>query len=139
MKSKNIPYFEFNTKQQDIVGWHDSIEITFILRGQGLLELNGNVYSLKEKDILVINICQLHRLEFIDRGAAISFYIPSEYLAQYAPEEINHFWECASFLGSQGSQEYFDIIRRAFCELFIIQKTDDDLEFRGKVLLLLKN
>lgn len=138
MKSKNIPYFEFNTKQQDIVGWHDSIEITFILRGQGLLELNGNVYSLKEKDILVINICQLHRLEFIDRGAAISFYIPSEYLAQYAPEEINHFWECASFLGSQGSQEYFDIIRRAFCELFIIQKTDDDLEFRGKVLLLLK-
>lgn len=132
------PYFTLDPKQQGVPGWHDGIEIIFVLRGTGLLSMDNIQYRINEEDIAVINIGQGHSLERDSGSAILSFNIPASYLALYAPEAAKLRWDCRSFLYPRSEQEAFDKIRKCLAALFILKDQEDrELKFRGELLYLL--
>lgn len=43
--------------------WHDALEIIMVLEGQATICMGGETHLLKENDIAVVNINEIHRIQ----------------------------------------------------------------------------
>lgn len=122
--SENIPVKIF-THSVKLVSkhWHNYIELLFILKGEVTVRKDGDTYSLKEADIIVINANELHELYSMSDNLILALQIPEDFLKEIYQENI--IFQCKSF-ESPDNQTQFDSIRRLLAEMIFVYKKAED-------------
>lgn len=100
--------------------WHSELEIIFVLHGTGSVFFPDlkTAYTLREKDIFVVNSFEVQELELAPESVALSFRVAREFVNQISPELMQHRIDCRSFLHVEDRQPVFDILRRDLSEVF---------------------
>lgn len=114
-------WFQLLRKDSERKIWHPEIEIIFLLQGTGRIYFSDlkTVYTLKEKDIFVVNSFEVQEFELNQDGAALSFMISSEFIADVAPELLRYKIHCRSFLHVEEKQPVYDLLRRDLAQTFL--------------------
>lgn len=113
--------------------WHDSIELLLILDGEISITCNGGTYHLKQDDLIVFNINEIHEISNVSDNFAIAIQIPVELLKDFYPMEIT--FHCKSF-ETPDDQQAFDVIRRLVAQMmFAFSKGEDGYKIKFNSLL----
>ncbi|MEG1131283.1 MAG: helix-turn-helix domain-containing protein [Romboutsia sp.] len=97
--------------------WHESIEILLVANGEVELLIDGNIYGLKENDLIIINSKEIHSIKSNSKdNIVIAVQIDlSRFLDLYENiDKIN--FKCKSFEHKE-DDERFLLIRRILAEI----------------------
>lgn len=121
--------------------WHPEIEIIFLLQGKGRIYFSDlkTVYTLKEKDILVVNAFEVQEFELDYNGTALSFMISPEFVQNVAPELLRYRINCRSFLHVEEKQQAYNVLRRDLAKAFLefYKKEAENVYLKGSVAAIL--
>lgn len=98
--------------------WHRSLEITYILEGDALYEINGYQFIAAPGDLILINSGDIHgcQMNYTQTTEAVSVIIPFPFL-----KEVFHNIEDIQFLTDQSKPGYKKLIQ-AFKDIYPIFK-----------------
>lgn len=100
--------------------WHPELEIVFLLQGTGRVYFSDlkTSYTLREKDIFVVNCFEVQDFELDGESMALSFSTTPEFVGSVAPELLKYKVDCRSFLHVNEKQAAFDILRQDLARAF---------------------
>ncbi|MGN0999671.1 MAG: helix-turn-helix domain-containing protein, partial [Faecousia sp.] len=100
--------------------WHPELEIVFLLQGTGRVYFSDlkTAYTLRERDIFVVNSFEVQDFELDGESAALSFSVSPEFLGSVAPELLKYKVDCRSFLHVDEKQSAFDVLRQDLARAF---------------------
>ena len=123
MEEFHVDSFWFRLLRKNSVRkiWHQELEIIFLLQGTGRIYFSDlkTVYTLKEKDIFVVNTFEVQEFEIDGDGVALSFMISPEFVRDIAPELLRYRINCRSFLHVEEKQQSYDLLRSDFAKMFL--------------------
>ncbi|MGL6104611.1 GH39 family glycosyl hydrolase [Romboutsia sp.] len=96
--------------------WHESIEILFVTKGRVNLLVDGNLYNLKENDLIIINSKEIHSVKSNEENIVIAIQINlNKFTGLYKNiDRIN--FKCKSFEHSDDDNR-FVLIRKILAEI----------------------
>lgn len=110
------------------IHWHDAIEILFVLRGTIELRIETGVYTVKEKEIEIINTNEVHGIKSNDDdNLVLVFNIDPNFFEKYYDDAKDVFFYTNSDIdGIQEGEKYY-VFRRYLAILFyeIVSKHHD--------------
>lgn len=114
-------WFQLLKKDSERRLWHAEIEIIFLLQGTGRIYFSDlkTVYTLKERDIFVVNAFEVQEFELDKDGTALSFLVSSEFVRAVAPELLRYRINCRSFLHVEENQSVYDLLRKDLAQIFL--------------------
>lgn len=114
-------WFQLLKKDSERKLWHPEVELLFLLQGSGKIYFPDlkTVYTLKEKDIFVVNAFEVQEFELDSDGVALSFLISPEFVTDVAPELLRYRICCHSFLHVEEKQEAYDLLRKDLAQTFL--------------------
>lgn len=134
-------WFQLIKKDSERKIWHPEIEIIFLLQGKGRIYFPDlkSVYTLREKDIFVVNTFEVQEFELDYSGTALSFMISQEFVQNMAPELLRYRINCRSFLHLEGKQKIYDVLRKDLAKAFLefYKKEAENVYLRGSVAAIL--
>jgi len=88
--------------------WHNALEIVCVLQGQAAVGIGGGTHLLKEKDILVINPDEIHRIDKSSRdNKLLLLQIDSAFYRELHPDHQYAFIYCYSpYHEAQAPEKY---------------------------------
>lgn len=100
--------------------WHPELEIVFLLQGTGRVYFSDlkTAYTLREKDIFVVNSFEVQDFELDGGSSALSFSVSPEFVGSVAPELLKYKVDCRSFLHMEEKQGAFDVLRQDLARAF---------------------
>ncbi|MGN0427526.1 MAG: helix-turn-helix domain-containing protein, partial [Agathobacter sp.] len=100
--------------------WHPEMKIIFLLQGTGRVYFPDlkTTYTLREKDIFVINSFEVCDFELDEEAAALSFSVSQGFTNSIAPELLKYRINCRSFLYMEDKQAAFDVLRQDLAKAF---------------------
>lgn len=121
VKAKQEEFWFTLLRKEDVQRlWNPELEIIFMLKGAGQIyfaEMKMS-YSVKEKDIFVINSFEIHNFELEENAIALSFFVSLKFITSVCPEILKHKINCRSFLHAENKQESFNVIRCDLAQAF---------------------
>ncbi len=114
---ENLPFKMFiNSVNYIPFHWHKEIELIFVVQGSIELTVESKRYVLNERDFIVINSMNVHKIDKTDsENVLLTLQIDLELTNHYIPELEKVIFHCNSQDTEQ--QEAYDIIRRYLAQL----------------------
>lgn len=96
--------------------WHRSIEISYILHGTCLFEINGQTFEANQNDIIIINSCDVHgcQTNYHSQSEMISIIFPYDFLKNVFGTFNNYNYSI------EPSSEYYQRILDEFKEVYTV-------------------
>ena len=119
--------------------WHDHIEILFVLKGKVDVRIYDKQFTLRQEDLLLININEIHSIQADEDNLLLALQIPISFIkGQYKDIEPMTF-ECKSFMYAGDEQERFNRVRSLLAELMLVHSKGTfgaEISIKIKALLL---
>ncbi|WP_374055809.1 helix-turn-helix domain-containing protein [Rossellomorea sp. FM04394] len=114
---ENLPFKMFINTVDDIpFHWHKEIELLFVVHGSIELMVESQNYVLNEKDFIVINSMNVHKINKTDsENVLLTLQIDLEMVNHSVPELEKIIFYCHSQDTQQ--QEAYDVIRRYLAQM----------------------
>ncbi len=126
-KSENITiqkrYTEKHQEHNHVVHMNDNYEVYMLLKGEVSISIDGQMYSVKPYDILMITNKELHRV-FVNEQydyERIYIYFNAEYFRQFSNKEYNPLSVFDHRTGGVGNKIPSDIVRKYKIDENLIQ------------------
>ncbi len=90
--------------------WHDTLEIVQVQKGSVNINIGDEIIKLKENDIAIINIDELHRIIQSEENELLFAEISGEYFRNLFPD--NNFWYvycCSAYHQGELPQKYKEL------------------------------
>lgn len=122
MKEIHLEQFWFQLLRKNDIRelWHPELEIVFLLQGTARAFFSDleTAYTLREKDILVVNSFEVWNFEPDRDAVALSLMISPEFISNVTPELLKHRVNCRSFLYVEEKQSVFNGLRQKLAKAF---------------------
>ncbi|MBS4209411.1 helix-turn-helix domain-containing protein [Bacillus sp. FJAT-50079] len=114
---ENLPFKMFiNSVDYIPFHWHKEIELIFVIQGSIELIVESQRYILNERDLIVINSMDVHKVDKIDsENVLLTLQIDLDLTKHYIPELDKAIFHCNS--QDTEHQETYDIIRRYLAQM----------------------
>ncbi|MFY0145087.1 GH39 family glycosyl hydrolase [Bacillus cytotoxicus] len=114
---ENFPFKMFINSVDDIpFHWHKEIELIFVVQGSIDLIVENQRYTLHERDLIVINSMNVHKMDKTDsENVLLTLQIDLEMTNHYIPELEKVIFYCNSQDTEQ--QEAYHVIRRYLAQM----------------------
>ncbi|PAB59107.1 helix-turn-helix domain-containing protein [Anaeromicrobium sediminis] len=114
----------------DIIHWHDGIEIIFVLKGSIHLSIGAETWWLKENDMVIHNIGETHRIHQTEEENQLLFLqIDTKFFKKYYPNINEYYFHCCSPENEEGNKEKFHILRKYIARIvFTINEYENSNE-----------
>lgn len=135
--------FEISSRENSHPGWHQELELVFVLRGRGTLWREDRTvpYSLHEADLFTVSGYEMHEIHMESGGLTLSLLLSSSFLSFYFPEAQQLAFACKSYAADAEEQKKYDILRADFAAAFQTFYQNEAhhaaLHLRSKLILLL--
>lgn len=120
--------------------WHKHLEILLVLQGSINIRIEDNEYLLKENDLILINVNEIHNTTKTNEDNIIlALQIDTQHYDRYFHGFGKRVFDCKSFMFGEEEQERFDIIRHHLAKIvWELNKRKQGHSFKiGSDLLLL--
>lgn len=98
--------------------WHDALEIIQVLRGSVNISLGNDNLSLKENDIAIVNMNELHRLTQADsENEVLLISIDPNYYQSLLPDQGYLFLYCCSAYHQGRALEKYEVLKNHISRL----------------------
>ena len=112
--------FSFKQDEEAVLTWHNELEVVYIVRGTGILQIPEEklTHTLKPDDIFAINPLKAHTIVPIKGLMYISMYIPEPLIFQLCPGMGKSYFTLYSWVKSQSQLPIYNKLRVAFARVF---------------------
>lgn len=98
--------------------WHNAVEIIMVLEGQVTIGLGGETHLLKQDDIAVVNVNEIHRIEKSGGGnKLLIIQIDADFCASAIPDFQFTFFQCCSTYHEDQAQGKYIATKAAVLQL----------------------
>lgn len=117
-KSENITihkrYTEKNHEHDHVIHMNDSYELYMLLEGEASISIDGQMYSVKPYDILLITNKELHRVFVNSRYdyERIYIYFDADYFRRFRSKNYNPLAAFDHRTGGVGNKIFSDMVRK---------------------------
>lgn len=116
--------------------WHESLEILFILKGNVNIVIDDTLYNLKQEDVIVINMNEIHTVSADGDNMILALQIPIDFI-KYHYEDIENIKFCNSVFLENENKDIVDEIRHILAKtMWTYSKDEEDCELKMQALVL---
>ena len=116
--------------------WHESLEILFILKGNVNIVIDDTLYNLKQEDVIVINMNEIHTVSADGDNMILALQIPIDFI-KYHYEDIENIKFCNSVFLEDENKDIVDEIRHILAKtMWTYSKDEEDCELKMQALVL---
>lgn len=92
--------------------WHDALEIIMVLEGQATVGMSGETHLLREKDITVVNVNEIHRIQKSGgENKLLMVQVDADFCASAIRDFHYTFIQCCSAYKEARAQERYNILK----------------------------
>lgn len=116
--------------------WHESLEILFILKGNVNIVIDDTLYNLKQEDVIVINMNEIHTVSADGDNMILALQIPIDFI-KYHYEDIENIKFCNSGFLEDENRDIVDEIRHILAKtMWAYSKEEEGCEVKIQALVL---
>jgi len=123
-KEKIITY-NINVKRKEETHFHQDVELIYVLEGEMEIRVEGDIFQLKQDDIIVVNPNKKHSYKCSEDILMASFYISFQKLSSFLESSLILFW-CNSSIDKNDSYEEMRKIIKSIFNHYLNRKGKDD-------------
>ncbi len=98
--------------------WHNAVEIIMVLEGQATIGLGGETHLLKQDDIAVVNVNEIHRIEKCGgNNKLLIIQMDADFCASAIPDFQFTFFQCCSTYHEDQAQEKYIALKAGVLQL----------------------
>lgn len=119
------------------IHWHESIELLMVIKGNVNVTIESGTYTVREKEIEIINLEEAHRIYSENDNKVLVFHIDPNFFQKYYDDIKNMFFYTDTSDYDTQRDEKYQILRKylaiMMCE--VVQKGDDYDEYIEETLI----
>ena len=121
---------------------HNGIEFLLVIKGDLTIEMDGDVYHLKQNDVILINNRDVHSVKSNSDSLSVALHIDVEFLEANCNDILTRYYICNSAREEHQDQERFKIIRQNLIQIMLLMFKKDfgyELQIMSKIYSLLNH
>ena len=122
--------------------FHSGIEFLLVIKGDLTIEMDGDVYHLKQNDIILINNRDVHSVKSNSDSLSVALHIDVEFLEANCNDILTRYYICNSAREEHQDQERFKLIRQNLIQIMLLMFKKDfgyELKIMSKIYSLLNH
>ncbi len=121
---------------------HNGIEFLLVIKGTLTMEKGGEIYNLKQNDVILINNRDVHSVRSNLDNLAVVLHIDNEFLEDNCSDILSKYYICNSAREEHQDREKFKLIRQTLTQVMLLMFKKDlgyELQIMSKIYALLNH